>query len=37
MPKNHTAEDLEPERDVFDTWFTSGQTPEINQELAVKK
>jgi len=32
LPKDHTKEDLIPEKDVMDTWMTSSCTPLINKK-----
>lgn len=30
LPEGHTYDDIEPDKDVLDTWATSSMTPEIN-------
>jgi hypothetical protein len=36
LPEGYTAEQIEPETLIFDTRFTSGQTPFINQLFLEK-
>ena len=37
LPKDHTKDDIEPEKDVLDTWATSSLTPNIAIELFDNK
>ncbi len=37
LPEWHTYDDIIPETDVLDTWFTSWLTPHINNEILKKK
>lgn len=34
-PKNYDSENLEPEKDVMDTWATSSLTPQINAKWGI--